>query len=324
MFKGATLLRGVENVHMPAILIALVLDFILGDPQFRWHPVRLFGNAAARLESFARRMPLPPAWCGAFFLASCVVLLLVPAALLRWIIPHGPFLIALDGVLIYFALGGACLSREVHGVADALDSLGLGEARGRLRMLVSRDTDSMDEADVAAGAIETLAENFSDSACATLFWAALGGPLAAWLHRAVNTLDAMVGYKTQEYREFGFASARLDDLLNYPAARISAAIVALVSPAVCGSRRLTMDCVRSDGPALESPNSGYPIAAFAGALSVRLCGPAYYFGKVKDKPFIGRGARPRTSDLYRALVLYWNAYALASVLALFAAAVRPQ
>jgi adenosylcobinamide-phosphate synthase len=182
-------------------------------------------------------------------------------------------------------------------------------------MLVSRDVDGMGEEEISSSAIETLAENFSDSACATLLYAAIGGAPLAWVHRVANTLDAMVGYKTDEYSEFGWASARFDDFANYLPARISAVITAVVSPAVKGSVGLTLERVQLEGGALPSPNSGYPIAAFAGALGLKLCGPTRYFGVLKEKPFIGAGARPTAVDILRAQSLYWNAYALAAIAA---------
>ncbi len=298
------------------MILALILDFVFGDPTVRWHPVRVLGYTITSFEKVSRRLPCSPRVQGVFFLFMNLLAVLVPVWIL-YVLPHGTFTgILINGVMIYFALGGTCLAREVEQVGYALGSLGLESARERVRMLVSRDTGHMGENDVVSSAIETLAENFSDSACATLFYAALGGPVLAWLHRATNTLDAMVGYKTEEYQDFGWASARFDDLLNYLPARISAFVVALVAATAGGDTRVTLDCVRKDGASLASPNSGYPIAAFAGALGVSLCGPTWYFGELKEKPYIGIGARPNAFDLMSALSLYWNAYALASFLAL--------
>lgn len=298
------------------MILALVLDFVFGDPSVRWHPVRVHGYTIVFFEKISRRLPFSPKMQGVFFLALNLIAVLVPVSILfvaTWGTLAG---VLTNGVMIYFALGGTCLAREVAQVGYSLGCMGLEAARGRVAMLVSRDTERMGEGDVVSSAIETLAENFSDSACATLFYAALGGPALAWLHRAVNTLDAMVGYKTEEYQDFGWASARFDDLLNYLPARISAFVVAFVAATVEGDTRVTLDCVRKDGASLASPNSGYPIAAFAGALGVSLCGPTCYFGELKEKPYIGVGARPKAFDLMSALSLYWNAYALASVLAL--------
>jgi adenosylcobinamide-phosphate synthase len=129
----------------------------------------------------------------------------------------------------------------------------------------------------------------------------------------------MVGYKTEEYADFGYASAKLDDLLNFIPARLSVFFIALASRSVTENISDAADCARENGRALPSPNSGYPIAAFAGALGVRLCGPVSYFGKLKDKPFIGDGPRPGRADLYRAISLYWNAYGLSAAASTLAA-----
>ncbi|MDR3322456.1 MAG: adenosylcobinamide-phosphate synthase CbiB [Synergistaceae bacterium] len=305
-----------------AIVIALLLDFVLGDPAWGWHPVRVLGRVIGTAEIVCREIPVGARAQGGIFLLINMIVLIVPLAFLLAIVSFSSVLLAvLEGVAIYFALGGTCLARDVSEVARALYRYGLGEGRARLRMLVSRDVDGMGEEDIASSAIETLAENFSDSACATLFYAALGGPILAWIHRVANTLDAMVGYRTEEYVDFGWASAKFDDIVNFLPARITALLTALVSQTVGGSARRVLDRAAEQGSALESPNSGYPIAAFAGALGVKLCGPARYFGELKEKPFIGEGPRPGVMDLMNALCLYWNVYALAAVLAVFLAGV---
>jgi adenosylcobinamide-phosphate synthase len=305
-----------------AIAVALMLDFILGDPAWNWHPVRVHGYLITRLESYCRGMPVSPRAQGAVFLVLNMLFFIVPIAIILLISSFSAFLDLLArGVLIYFAIGGTCLAREVSGVADSLARDGVRGGREKIRMLVSRDADAMGEGDIVSSAIETLAENFSDSACATLLYAAVGGPVLVWIHRVSNTLDAMVGYKTAEYADFGFASAKLDDILNFIPARISALIVAAVSSSANGSASSVIALVRSDGANLPSPNSGYPIAAFAGALGVKLCGPARYFGELKEKPFIGAGPCPGGADLNRALILYWNAYALAAAASIIAAGV---
>lgn len=312
---------GVEILSVSALALALALDFVLGDPPVWWHPVCVHGRAIMLLEKLSRRLPFSSKTQGVCFLIFNLLVVLVPVALLFIAAGDGLPGILVSGLLIYAALGGTCLAREVVRVGLALGHGGIEEGRARVKMLVSRDTEQMREADIVSSAIETLAENFGDSACATLFYAALGGPVLAWLHRTVNTLDAMVGYKTPAYRDFGWASARFDDLLNYLPARISALLAALAAPTAGGDARVTLDRVRSDGALLSSPNSGYPIAAFAGALGVTLCGPTRYFGERREKPYIGDGARPGVIDLMNALSLYWNAYALAALLSLCLAGV---
>jgi adenosylcobinamide-phosphate synthase len=297
------------------IAIALALDFILGDPPSEWHPVRVLGRQIDFLEAYCRTLPVNPRTQGCVFLALNMFLFLLPIALISFAFSFiAPLGVLVNGVLIYFAMGGTCLAREIGVIADSLSRSSVFEAREKLSGLVSRDVGSMDEAGIASSAIETLSENFSDSAVATLLYAAVGGPVLAWIHRISNTLDAMAGYKTEAYIDFGYASAKLDDILNFIPSRVSAVVVALASKSCGGNLRETLKCALDCGSALDSPNAGYPIAAFAGALNVRLCGPTSYFGVMRNKPYIGSGARPDLSDLCRAIPLYWNSYALASVL----------
>lgn len=300
------------------IIIALTLDFIIGDPVFKWHPVRMLGNLVVRIEALCRALPFRAKIQGVFFLILTLSVYLTPIILVL-LITSGSSVISvmINGLIIYFALGGTCLAREVSDVVYALELDGLDAGRKKIAMLVSRDVDKMDESGVVSSAIETLAENFCDSACATLFYAALGGSVLVWLHRITNTLDAMVGYKTSEYKDFGWASAKFDDILNFLPARLSAFVIALSACSVKGSVQMTLDVVRTDGAVLSSPNSGYPIAAFAGALQIKLCGPVSYFGVVVEKPYIGYGSRPDLIHIMSAIHLYWNAYALMSMLALF-------
>jgi len=302
-----------------SLVIALILDLIFGDPPGNWHPVKLLGRQIDLVESYCRTLPVSSTTQGCVYVAFNM-LFIIPIAVICFAASFlGPLGILMNGVLIYFALGGTCLAREVGTVADALALGSVPEARGRLRMLVSRDVDEMGETEIASSAIETLSENFSDSAAATLLYAAIGGPVLAWIHRVSNTLDAMAGYKTEEYADFGFASAKLDDILNFIPSRLSALIIALTSKTAGGNFRETIRAVMDCGGSLASPNAGYPIAAFAGALRVKLCGPASYFGEMRDKPFIGQGRCPDLQDLGRAMSLYWNSYALFSVLSLLTA-----
>lgn len=302
---------------MFALAVALLLDFALGDLQTRWHPVRVLEHVADTVGMFCRGLDASAKVQGAVFLAASVCLFVFSASFILLVVSFSrPLYILTDGVMIYFALGGTRIAREVSGVADAFLREGAAGARVRLGSLTGLDTGGMGEEEIASGAIETLAEKFSDSVCATLFYAAIGGAPLAWVHRVASTLGGAAGYKTDGRSAFEWASARLDDILNYLPARISAVIIAVVSPAVSGSADATLEGAKRDGEAHESLNSGYPVAAFAGALGVKLCGPASYSGTLEEKPFAGTGTRPRIADVLRALCLYWNAYALAAVAAI--------
>jgi len=302
-----------------ALLFALVLDFLAGDPQFSAHPVRLLGTFAARAEEVCRLLPFPERVQGGFFVGLVLAATLLPVSLLTFLFWDAPMGFLVEGLLIWGALGGTSLAREVAAVAAPLAAGDLEASRLRLKMLVSRDVEGMEAEKIASSALETLSENLSDAAVATLLYAALAGPLGAWIHRTLNTLDAMVGYKTPTYREFGWAAARFDDLLNLLPSRCAALLVAVASPGVGGSFSRTLHTARTFAPLLSSPNSGWPMAAFAGALGISLGGPTPYFGQWVDKPFLGEGPPPNRTDLERGFALYWNAYACAALSALFLA-----
>jgi adenosylcobinamide-phosphate synthase len=299
-----------------SIVIAIIMDFILGDPAWERHPVRVFGKVIPCVEEYCRAFPISPRAQGVVFLAINMSVCLVPVIALSFAASFmGPLRHAVLGAALYFALGGTCLAREIESLRAAMSREGIEAGRRKLRLLVSRDVDGMDETAIVSSAIETLSENFCDSAAATLLYAAIGGPVLAWAHRASNTLDAMVGYKTERYAEFGRASAMLDDAFNFVPARVSAFITACASGSLTRAEAVRRACFRW-GRSLASPNSGYPIAAFAGALGVTLCGPVSYFGVMKEKPYIGNGPRPAMPDLAGALSLYWNSLALAAALSL--------
>jgi adenosylcobinamide-phosphate synthase len=192
------------------------------------------------------------------------------------------------------------LETEAVAVARALDDGDLAGARRRVRSLVGRDVDGLDADGVVRAVVESVAENTVDAVVAPLLWAAVGGAPAVAVHRAVNTLDAMVGYRTERYRRFGWASARLDDAANWLPARCTAAAVVLVRP---GRTAAVVRAVRRDAPAHPSPNAGVAEAAFAGALGCRLGGPTCYGGRLEQRPALGDGPPPGRGDVDRAVAL---------------------
>lgn len=301
---------------VPTLVTALVLDFLLGDPQWKGHPVRLVGVLAEKLEPSCRSLPVSASSQGGVFVFLVLLCSLAPVALVMEVAGTLPLGWLLAGGVLYFALGGTSLAREVASVETHLRAGDLEGAKERLGFLVSREVDPMTEEDASAAALETLSENFGDAACATLLYAALGGPVLAWLHRTVNTLDAMVGYRNPKYAEFGRAAAKLDDLLNLLPARAAALALAAASPLVGGSFLPVWEGTRRDAPRDESPNSGWPMAALAYALGVTLGGRNRYFGLWEENPLMGDGPRPVPEDLQRGLTLYWGAYAGASFAAL--------
>jgi adenosylcobinamide-phosphate synthase len=277
------------------LLAGVVLDQVAGDPR-RGHPVALFGRAAAGLE---RRMWRDDRATGAGYAA---LLIAAPATLglLARRLP-APWLITATALGTWTVLGSRSLSAEAEAVAAHLRRGDLPAAREQLTHLVGRRTDSLDEAEIARATVESVAENTSDAVVAPLLWGAVAGLPGMLAYRAVNTLDAMVGHHNPRYENFGWASARADDLANYLPARLTAALTAAVAPLAAGSGRAALAVARADGRRHPSPNAGMAEAAFAGALGVRLGGRNDYGSHVEERPVLGGDGRaPRADDIARA------------------------
>ncbi|QSB12768.1 cobalamin biosynthesis protein [Natronosporangium hydrolyticum] len=298
------------------LLAGFAADLLLGDPR-RLHPVAGFGQLAAALE---RRIYRDQRAAGVGY----VSLLTVAAAAAGYaggaLARRGgrPPALLWQAALTWTALGGRSLTREAGAVAAALDRGDLATARTRLRSLCARDPDLLDAAGVARAAVESVAENTCDAVVAPLFWGAVAGPAGTAGFRAVNTMDAMVGYHTSRYERFGWAAARLDDAANWLPARVTAGLATLLAPVVGGSPRRAWRAWRRDGPGHPSPNAGRVEAAFAGALGRRLGGSANRYGDHLDRrPSLGDGAEPTAADIRRTIRL---ATAVGATSALLAAA----
>jgi adenosylcobinamide-phosphate synthase len=217
-----------------------------------------------------------------------------------------PFGWAIDAVLASSLIAQVALGRAVKAVADGL-GISLQQGRDAVRHIVGRDPDVLDEAGVARAAIESLAESLSDGVVAPLFWLTVAGLPGIALYKAVNTADSMIGHRTERYREFGWASARLDDLLNWIPARLTAVLVAAAALlARRADAEQALAVARRDARRHDSPNAGWPEAAFAGALGLGLGGPRSYGGQMHDLPTFGDGRRDLGAlDIYDALALYW-------------------
>jgi adenosylcobinamide-phosphate synthase len=272
-----------------------VLDLVAGDPR-RGHPVALFGRAAAGLE---RRMWRDDRATGAGYAALLIAGPATLGLLARRLPP--PWLIAATALGTWTVLGSRSLSAEAEAVAAHLRRGDLPAARERLTHLVGRRTDCLDEAEIARATVESVAENTSDAVVAPLLWGAVAGLPGLLAYRAVNTLDAMVGHHNARYENFGWVSARGDDLANYLPARLTAALTAAVAPLAAGSGRGALAAARADGHRHPSPNAGVAEAAFAGALGVRLGGRNDYGSHVEERPVLGGDGRPPgTDDIARA------------------------
>lgn len=277
-------------------VVAVLLDRLLGEPR-RLHPLVGFGRIAAALE--ARLNPrggaAPRTQRGRGALA--LALLVLPLAALGAVLASLPGIgIAAQVGLLYLAIGGQSLAEHALRVKNALDAGALAEARTAVGCMVTRDTGTMREEDVARATVESVLENGNDALFGALFWFVLAGAPGVVIYRLVNTLDAMWGYRTPRFLHFGWAAARLDDGLNFVPARLTALTYALV-----GEFRRALRCWRRQAAAWDGVNPGVVMAAGAGALGLALGGPAVYHGKEEQRPALGEGAAPSACDVGRAL-----------------------
>jgi adenosylcobinamide-phosphate synthase len=286
------------------IALALLLDLAIGDPGWLPHPVVLIGCLISKLELLLRNSLRNERTAGVLllimttgFAASATWLLLRFATHLH---PLAGFLTSV--FLSYTCLAARSLHRESALVADALITGDIVTARHNLSYIVGRDTGNLDEAEIWRALVETVAENTSDGIIAPLFWLTLGGPVAGMAFKAVSTLDSMVGYKNVRYLHLGWASARMDDLMNFVPARLAALLMILSAPLAELSLRGALKITLRDRLKHPSPNSGHPEAAASGALGVRLGGSASYNGQASWKEQIGDPLLPLGESAYRGMV----------------------
>ena len=274
------------------LLIGWFLDLLMGDPAWLPHPVVGFGKMIAFGEHHLNKgcyRKLKGALMAIIYITGVfVVVWFLRTILSSHLSPLTTHLF--DVVVIFFCLAGTTLIREVRQVFLALDR-SLDEGRKQVARIVGRDTSELSAQEVRTAALETLAENLSDGVIAPLFWFAILGVPGMLAYKMVNTLDSMIGYKTDRYRDFGCWAAHIDDIANYIPARITALLMIIAA----GKPHLTAFVWRN-GRNHASPNSGYPEAALAGILNCRFGGPHYYFGQLFDKPFIGTNDHPLTTD----------------------------
>ncbi|MEY8015749.1 cobalamin biosynthesis protein [Mycobacterium servetii] len=295
------------------VLAGYLADVVLGDPK-RGHPVALFGRAAARLERVTYR---DSRIAGAVHVGLLVAGVGALGAAAGRTADRGgragPG--AVTAAATWVALGGTSLTRTGLHMARLLERGDIDAARRLLPSLCGRDPAALDRAGLTRAALESVAENTSDAQVAPLLWAAAGGAPAVLAYRGVNTLDSMIGYRSPRYARFGWAAARLDDAVNYVAARATAALVVICAPLVGGSPPGAARAWRRDAAAHPSPNAGVVEAAFAGALGVRLGGPTRYRHELELRPTLGDGGPPGVADLRRAVALSAVVQVVAALLA---------
>ncbi|MCF8045435.1 MAG: adenosylcobinamide-phosphate synthase CbiB [Desulfarculaceae bacterium] len=276
----------------PFILFsAFVLDFFFKDPPNRFHPVVYMGYAVSILEKRFRKLFLPEGLQGVILAVLLIVgVWLLFYVLLRVCYEVGPIWGNTASVItLYFAFSAAGLKKAAADVRYALETGDIGKGRKMVQRIVGRQTEQLDKSGIAGAAVESVAENFVDGFLSPLFFAALGGPALAMAYKMVNTLDSMIGYRNDTYIRFGKAAARIDDAANFIPARISVVVIALASTLLSGAKAglRSVQTAVTQGRLQKSPNAGYPEAAFAGALEIRLAGPAEYHGILVEKPYIG-------------------------------------
>ncbi|TPW31386.1 adenosylcobinamide-phosphate synthase CbiB [Pararhizobium mangrovi] len=304
------------KMHLAILAVALLLDRIVGDPDWLWqrfrHPVVLFGAVIGWLEGTMNGQGLS-AWAGrlrgGFAVAAILAIAVVSGELIgRFFAFIGGIGILLEIAVVAVFLAQKSLAEHVARVARALQREGLSSGRKAVSMIVGRDPATLDEAGVARAAIESLAENFADGVVAPAFWYLVFGLPGLFAYKMVNTADSMIGHRSARYRDFGFAAARLDDAVNWLPARISAGLIALAVVWRSGKEagRRAVRAAWRDAPFHRSPNAGWPEAAMAGSLGLSLGGPRSYGGIALDEPAIhAEGRREATpADIERAIALY--------------------
>ncbi|MXN49620.1 cobalamin biosynthesis protein [Shinella sp. AETb1-6] len=283
------------------LFFALVLDRLIGDPDAIWrrvpHPVVLFGQAIGLMDRLFNGKRLS-AETRRFNGAACIAVLLAASVLLGFVMHRllaaiGPLGLLVEVVVVAVFLAQKSLLDHVRAVSEGLKQGGLEGGRRAVSMIVGRDPATLDEHAVCRAGIESLAENFSDGVVAPAFWYALFGLPGLFAYKMLNTADSMIGHRNAKYLDFGWASARLDDLANWPAARLSVLFIAAGAWLAKGKAfaRLAVSTALRDAGLHRSPNSGWPEAAMAGALGIGLAGPRIYGGQRVDEPMMNASGR---------------------------------
>ena len=301
-----------------ALIAGFLLDLLLGDPEWLYHPVRLIGKYISFAEKRLRARGGNLRKSAVLLTASTVLLTMAAAALILFLLHLAgqiPLFIGM-ALMNWMGIAVTCMAKEARDVEKSFDC-GIYAARNQVARIVGRDTGRLDEEEIVKAAVETVAENTTDGVISPLFWALLGGPILLWGFKAANTLDSMVGYMDEKYRDIGWSSAKLDDVLNYLPARLTA--VLMTCAAFLGGKegKNAWRIVRRDHANHKSPNCAWSEAAAAGALHIQLGGTHEYFGKPVLKPTIGDADRPAERKDIRLAVrlLYITAFLMMAVIA---------
>jgi adenosylcobinamide-phosphate synthase len=272
------------------LIAAFILDLLVGDPEKIPHPIRWMGKSIIRLEPLFRILPVHPFISGTLF---SVVLIFGVWGVTALIIKLGNNLhhyigTLLETIIIFYSISIRSLEREAIRVLEMLKKNSLENARKQVSRIVGRDVEHLDSTGIAQAAVESVAESLVDGVISPIFFAWIGGAPMAMAYKMINTLDSMIGHKDDIYIHFGKTAARIDDAANFIPARASIPVISLCAHLLAGRGSEAFLTGIREGRSHLSPNSGFPEAAFSGALGVRLGGPSFYAGERIDKPFIGK------------------------------------
>ena len=291
-----------------ALIVGFLLDLLLGDPEWLYHPVRLIGKYISFAEKRLRSRSGDLRKKAVILTGSTVFLTMASTAFILWLLHLAGRIPLFIGMALMNWMGIAvrCMAKEARGVERSFDR-GIDAARKQVARIVGRDTDRLNEEEIIKATVETVAENTTDGVISPLFWALLGGPVLLWGFKAANTLDSMVGYMDEKYRDIGWSSAKLDDALNYIPARLTALLMIGAAFLTKLDGRNAFRIVRRDHANHKSPNCAWSEAAAAGALHIQLGGTHEYFGKPVVKPTIGDADRPAEKrDILRSVYLLYG------------------
>jgi len=273
------------------ILVAVIVDWIIGDPYWFPHPIKYIGKLIKILEIFGRKHikgnKIMKLYGGVVVLIVTSISFLIPFFILKTVKNDPVLFHTINVLLIWTTLAARCLHSEAKKVYTALADKCIAEARIKLSYIVGRDTSKLNEGEIIRAAVETVAENTSDGVIAPLIFALIGGAPLAMSYKAINTMDSMLGYMNEKYRFIGFFSAKTDDVFNFIPARVTGVLLSIVAPIKRGNVVKSLKIMWRDRKNHKSPNCAYPEAAVAGALKIQLGGTNVYFGQVLIKPTIG-------------------------------------
>ena len=271
------------------LFAAFILDLVLGDPVRLPHPIRWLGRAITVGEPLSRKLKLKLSVSGALFAISLIAgtwaltfALMKTAQYIHPLVKAG-----IEVLIIYYCISIRSLETSAMAVYKALTQPRIDDARTKVALIVGRDVEHLNSEEISRATVETVGENLVDGVISPLFYAAIGGAPLAMAYKMINTLDSMIGYKNDKYRDFGKLAARIDDIANFIPARLCIPVISLAAQIIDGKGVRTFQTALSEGANHTSPNAGYSEAAFAGALGIRLGGPNYYHGCIVSKPFLG-------------------------------------